>query len=1027
MPGTERGIGRVYKKVAVSLLSGLLVFSSSVSTLVFAAMNEQKDENYALIQKHDNKMLKKSISQSDLVGKKKLAMQAARAAFSKKNQEKYVPGELIVKYKNNTVSTKVRTKHSLKSLKKLKAIDAEVVKVQTGTSMDSQMEKLEADPSVEYVQPNYLYKPSALPNDPSFNQLWGLHNTGQKIANSIGAADMDIDYPEAMQEFSKLSNPSQTVVAVIDTGVDINHPDLQADIWTNPGEIAGNGKDDDGNGYVDDVHGWDFLHHDNSVFDAADGDEHGTHVAGTIAASSNNGLGITGIAPNVKIMPLKFLGPDGGSTADAISAIDYAAKMGVKISNNSWGGSDNDQALKDAIERSNMLFVTAAGNDGKNIDSNPDYPASFTSPNIISVAAIDNTGKLADFSNYGTRGVDIAAPGVSILSTVPKKLEAGVSAQINNSANQYKAIVNGFGFENFTSTDRPVAFKKALDYLGVTPDSKILLVQDDESDDGYPSFLKTYEDLLQQAGITNYKEVTVSTDNSGPDAATLSSYDSVIWFSGYAMGNHYPTLTNNDLTSLDQFLKKGNKSLLLSGEDLLYQNEDSSFVTNTLSLHITGEGAARTAVGVAGTIYDGGKYPLGYAPYTDYFTSNNPNLAKINLLFPAETNYNDAYDYFDGTSMATPHVTGVAALLAGKYPSFDAEQLKKILLASGDSLSSLNTKILGGKKLNAYKALTYFRPTVSQVTERSNSVMGTAEPGATVTIKIGDQQYTAVADRDGHFTVAIPVQKAGTVLSVSAGDAGDVVNVKVADITVPAVTITNTVSNLAKEVIGKTEAGATVTVVIGSTSYKSASNSSGNFKVVIPVQKAGTKLTVAAKDAAGHVSSVKTITVVDKIPPASIKVKSVSNLSRTVSGATEKGTSITVLAGSKKYYGKADSYGNFKVGISSQKAGAKLTVTAKDAAGNARSIPVTVTDKKPPAAPKVKTVAKSATKYLNGTAESGSMIVVKVGHKTVGTTKTDSHGKFKVKIKAQKKKTVLTVTATDQAKNVSTATKIKVK
>lgn len=165
---------------------------------------------------------------------------------------------------------------------------------------------------------------------------------------------------------------------------------------------------------------WDFYNNDSTVHDAVDNDAHGTHVAGTIAASVN-GQGIVGVAPNVKIMALKFLGPNGGSTSDAIDAIGYATKKGVRISNNSWGGPGYSQALKDAIERSGQLFVAAAGNSSKNQDTSadPDYPAGYNSANVLSVAAVDNRGALASFSNYGATTVDISAPGVNILSSVP--------------------------------------------------------------------------------------------------------------------------------------------------------------------------------------------------------------------------------------------------------------------------------------------------------------------------------------------------------------------------------------------------------------------------------------------------------------------------------------------------------------------------------------------------------------------------------------------------------------------------------
>ena len=214
------------------------------------------------------------------------------------------------------------------------------------------------------------------------------------------------------------------VVAVIDTGVDTAHPDLAPNIWVNAGEdcpgCRTNGVDDDGNGYVDDWRGWDFANGDN---DPTDDNGHGTHVAGAVAATGNNGLGVAGVTWSSRIMPLKFLGADGsGTTADAISAILYARAKGVPILNNSWGGGDVSEALRDAIEQtdaSGELFVAAAGNDFTNTDVEPFYPASYDVPNVLVVGASDQLDRKAWFSNYGVRTVDLSAPGTNIYSTWP--------------------------------------------------------------------------------------------------------------------------------------------------------------------------------------------------------------------------------------------------------------------------------------------------------------------------------------------------------------------------------------------------------------------------------------------------------------------------------------------------------------------------------------------------------------------------------------------------------------------------------
>jgi subtilisin family serine protease len=280
---------------------------------------------------------------------------------------------------------------------------------------------LDEDPSVEAVSPNYQRElADEFTDEQHFDLEWGLHNTGQSVNGVSGTADIDIDGLEALRITT--GSPS-LVVAVIDSGVDFSHPDLADRAWTNPGEtgvLALPGVDDDGNGYVDDIHGWDFCNDDASVYDANQGG-HGTHVAGTIAASVN-GTGVIGVAPNVKIMALKFIKSSGcGFDSMAIEAIDYAASFGVPVINASWGDAHRSLPLESAIADGNALFVAAAGNDGLNLDSgsNDFYPAESPLANILSVAAIDQRGNRASFSNYGAAAVDIAAPGTNILSTWP--------------------------------------------------------------------------------------------------------------------------------------------------------------------------------------------------------------------------------------------------------------------------------------------------------------------------------------------------------------------------------------------------------------------------------------------------------------------------------------------------------------------------------------------------------------------------------------------------------------------------------
>jgi subtilisin family serine protease len=286
----------------------------------------------------------------------------------------------------------------------------EEVELPSDVTVVDAVETLEESPDVLYAEPSYAVQLSGTPNDSLFSSLWGMTSIRAPLAWGVSTGS------------------SQVVVAIIDTGIDYTHPDLAANMWTNPGETAGNGLDDDGNGCIDDLRGCDFANDDG---DPMDDNNHGTHVAGTIGAVGNNGVGVAGINWSVRLMALKFLKANGsGWTSDAIDALNYAVAMGAKISSNSWGGGGYSQALSDAIAAAGAtghLFVAAAGNTGSNNDGAPFYPASYNLASIISVAALDSAGQLAAFSNYGAASVDLGAPGVGILSTVPGSSYASYS------------------------------------------------------------------------------------------------------------------------------------------------------------------------------------------------------------------------------------------------------------------------------------------------------------------------------------------------------------------------------------------------------------------------------------------------------------------------------------------------------------------------------------------------------------------------------------------------------------------------
>ncbi len=275
---------------------------------------------------------------------------------------------------------------------------------------------------VEFAEPNYIYTHCATSNDPQYTNgnLWGMYGSTGSPSNQYGIGAVT---PWASNKIGS----NDVYVAIIDEGVMNTHEDLTNNMWVNPYETAGDRKDNDGNGYVDDIRGWDFAGNNNSTYDGSS-DDHGTHVAGTIGAMGGNAKGVVGVNWNVKIITCKFLGTNGGTTANAIKAVDYVTNLKTKhslnivASNNSWGGGGFSQGLKDAIDRAGaaeILFVAAAGNNGTNNDVTASYPAGYTSSNIIAVAAIANNGTLATFSQYGATTVDIGAPGVSIYSTLP--------------------------------------------------------------------------------------------------------------------------------------------------------------------------------------------------------------------------------------------------------------------------------------------------------------------------------------------------------------------------------------------------------------------------------------------------------------------------------------------------------------------------------------------------------------------------------------------------------------------------------
>jgi len=336
-----------------------------------------------------------------------------------KEKEKYKKGELIIKFKPDVpedIKDKIHIKYDSKKIKIYSSFNIDYVKLKDTLGVEDAIALYLENPEVEFAEPNFHFSVVTSPNDPYFNHLWGFNNSGQ--TGGTPGADIDI-----LQAWSMTTGNSNIAVAIIDTGIDYNHPDLSENIWVNLAESSGTtGVDDDGNGYIDDIYGIDTYGNDTNPMDDHG---HGTHVAGTVGAIGNNAMGVPGVNWQIKLIPCKFLNWDGyGYTDGALECLEYVRALkerGVNIvaTNNSWGGDSYSQALHDAIDMqrsSGILFIAAAGNDNANNDEWNFYPASYNLPNVLSVAAVDPNDSKAWFSNFGRRTVHVGAPGVNIVS-----------------------------------------------------------------------------------------------------------------------------------------------------------------------------------------------------------------------------------------------------------------------------------------------------------------------------------------------------------------------------------------------------------------------------------------------------------------------------------------------------------------------------------------------------------------------------------------------------------------------------------
>ncbi len=366
-----------------------------------------------------------------------------------------VANEVLVKFKNGTSDSKraeilgkIGAKLKEKILTKMmeRAGDNGIDLLEVNINALDAILKAKGFSEIEYAEPNFIYTHDAVSNDASFNTLWGMQSPTSTPANSFGSA--------AAAAWNAGNVGSSTVfVGIIDEGYMFTHEDLAANAGVNPGETPGDGIDNDGNGFVDDVRGWDFDGNNSTVFDGL-ADDHGTHVAGTIGAVGGNFKGVVGVNWNVKMLNAKFLGTNGGTTANAIKAVDYFTNLkartvnpvNIVATNNSWGGGGFSLALQDAIGRANnagILFICAAGNATSNNDLVANYPSNYPNANVIAVASITSSGGLSSFSNFGATKVHLGAPGSAIYSTVP------------TSSGSRKGVTSGYASYSGTSMATP--------------------------------------------------------------------------------------------------------------------------------------------------------------------------------------------------------------------------------------------------------------------------------------------------------------------------------------------------------------------------------------------------------------------------------------------------------------------------------------------------------------------------------------------------------------------------------------------
>ncbi len=582
----------------------------------------------------------------------------------------FVEGEVLVRYRSEVSGEEVsamEARFALSLLNALPHLRLRHYRLPEGLEVDAAIEALQAEAVVESVDRNVLHSLQVVPNDPRFSEQWSLHNTGQSVQGITGTADSDIDWPEAMDLFAPIA---YVTVAVIDTGVAIDHPEILSHLWVNVDELN-NGLDDDGNGYVDDVFGWNFIDGSNIPLDDKG---HGTQVASVVGAIADNATGGTGVHPGVRIMPLRVgdeirkLGSPIVSLINFLLATTYAAQNGADLINFSAGRSGGPIALEEDqlewLDAQGILFIAAAGNGGEDQagddnDSVPTYPASYATPNIISVAATDQDDQLTSFSNYGLSSVDLAAPG----------------------SNMFAADIS-----------RSFALDESFEFgaPGWTVGQNCFF--------GCPSW-SLWSDALSN---------TWASDGSFDFFGTPLSYSPFTdsWLTSPAITLGFgPVLFFREWHALDfgDFLQVQISTDGINWADLFV------FVGFSYSW------APGTAYGAGSwwwadlTGYEGFSVQLRFRLTSDSaFESDGVYIDDIRLSQVETFSYDGTqYTHTQGTSFSAPLVAGVAALLIAQRPDLGHHEIRQAILASADPLPSLSGKMVTGGRLNARAALAY--------------------------------------------------------------------------------------------------------------------------------------------------------------------------------------------------------------------------------------------------------------------------------------------------------------------------------